>query len=84
MIDILNKFFFRSKGIKSANSSFQTLKEETNILKIFNSIEEFSEKSEIRYVGGCVRKIINNENVDDIDLAVNLIPEEVSEILKKK
>ena len=83
MIDILNKFFFRSKGIKSANSSFQTLKEETAILKIFNSIEEFSEKSEIRYVGGCVRKIINNEKVDDIDLAVNLIPDEVSDILKK-
>jgi tRNA nucleotidyltransferase/poly(A) polymerase len=32
---------------------------------------------------GCVRKIINNEEVDDIDLAVNLSPNEVLEILNK-
>tara|TARA_Y100001958_G_scaffold158370_1_gene156027 strand:+ start:177 stop:1310 length:1134 start_codon:yes stop_codon:yes gene_type:complete len=35
------------------------------------------------YVGGCVRKILNNEKVDDIDLATNLNPKQVCEILKK-
>ena len=39
--------------------------------------------SEIRYVGGCIRKILNNENVDDIDFAVNLKPNECIEALKK-
>ena len=39
-------------------------------------------KSEIRYVGGCVRKILNQEEVDDIDLAVNLNPNEVKECLQ--
>ena len=35
--------------------------------KIFEAINNFSEKGEIRYVGGCVRKVINKEIVDDID-----------------
>ena len=51
--------------------------------KIFEAINSHSSKSEIRYVGGCLRKILNNEKVDDIDLATNLNPLEVSETLKK-
>ena len=51
--------------------------------KIFEAINSHSSESEIRYVGGCLRKILNNEKVDDIDLATNLNPIEVSEILKK-
>ena len=54
------------------------------VRKIFEAINEYSEESEIQYVGGCVRKIINNEKVDDIDLATNLLPEQVCEVLKKK
>ena len=34
-------------------------------------------------MGGCLRKILNNEKVDEIDLATNLNPLEVTEILKK-
>ena len=41
-----------------------------------------TENSEIRYVGGCVRKIINKEEVDDIDLAVNINPSEVCQCLQ--
>ena len=51
--------------------------------KIFEAINSHTSESEIRYVGGCLRKILNNEKVDDIDLATNLNPIEVSEILKK-
>ena len=83
MITLLNKFFFQSKNFNSLNLSFQKLKKEIEIKKIFKVIEEFSATSEIRYVGGCVRKIINNEVIDDIDLAVNLNPDEVSKILKE-
>ena len=36
-----------------------------------------------KYVGGCIGKIINDEKVDDIDLATNLEPKEVCEALKK-
>ena len=35
-------------------------------------------------MGGCIRKIIKRENVDDIDLATNLKPNEVCEALKNK
>ena len=83
MITLLNKLFFRSKNFNSLSLAFQKIKKETEIKKIFKIIEEFSSTSEIRYVGGCVRKVINNEVVDDIDLAVNLNPNEISKIFKK-
>ena len=83
MITLLNKLFSRSKNFNSLNLAFQKLRKETEVKKIFKVIEEFSSTSEIRYVGGCVRKVINNEVIDDIDLAVNLNPDEVLEILKK-
>ena len=83
MITLLNKFFSQSKNFNSLNLSFQKLRKESEVKKIFKVIEEFSSTSEIRYVGGCVRKIINNEVVDDIDLAVNLNPDDVLKILKE-
>ena len=83
MITLLNKLFSQSKNFNSLSLSFQKLRKETEVKKIFKVIEEFSATSEIRYVGGCVRKIINNEVIDDIDLAVNLNPDEVSKILKE-
>ena len=46
-------------------------------------INNYSEESELRYVGGCIRKIINKERVDDIDLATNLEPYTICELLKK-
>ena len=83
MITILNKLCSSSKNFSSLHLKFKKIKEKTEIEKIFKAVEQFSDTSEIRYVGGCVRKIINNELVEDIDLAVNLSPSEVSKVLKK-
>jgi len=83
MIAIIDKLFLYSKNFNSVSLKFQKIKKETQIERIFDVIQKFSENSEIRYVGGCVRKILNDELVDDIDLAVNLSPEQVSEALKK-
>ena len=83
MITILNKLFSRSENINSLNLPFQKLKKETGVEKLFKVIEGFSDTSEIRYVGGCVRKILNNEQVDDIDLAANIEPIKVKEVLQK-
>jgi len=83
MINLFNKIFFQLKNLNSLNLVFKNLQKETGVEKIFKVINEFSDNSEIRYVGGCVRKIINHQKVDDIDLAVNLNPNEVSEIFKK-
>ena len=83
MIDLINKFFSSSKHLDSNPASFKELKKKKEIKKLFLAIENYSEDSEIRYVGGCVRKILNNEIVDDIDFAVNLKPEECSAALKE-
>ncbi len=82
MIDLLDKIFSRTKNLNYINLGFKSIKEKTEIDKIFQAIDSFSDTSEIRYVGGCVRKIINNEKIDDIDLAVNLEPKNVCEALK--
>ena len=84
MLNILNKFFSSTKNLNTINHRFIKLRKERNVAKIFDAIESYSNKAEIRYVGGCVRKIINNEKVDDIDLATNIDPTKVKEALKKK
>ena len=84
MNNLLDKIFFRYQNLNYIKSRFRDIKKNTEIEKIFSAIHSFSENSEIRYVGGCVRKIINKEKVDDIDLAVNLKPADVCEALKNK
>ncbi|MDB3885913.1 CCA tRNA nucleotidyltransferase [Candidatus Pelagibacter sp.] len=83
MNNLLDKIFFRSQNLKYINSGFKDIKKNTEVDQIFAAIQSFSKNSEIRYVGGCVRKIINRETVDDIDLAVNLKPKEVCDALNK-
>ncbi len=83
MIKLLDKFLKRTNNLDYISQGFKDLLNHTPVRKIFNSINEFSLNSEIRYVGGCVRKIIKKEDVDDIDLATNLNPKEVCDALKK-
>ena len=80
---LLDKFFFRSNNLDYISRKIKILSKHTNVNQIFNCIRTNSSLGEIRYVGGCIRKILNNETVDDIDLATNLKPEEVCEIFKK-
>ena len=83
MIKFLDRLFTRANNLDYVAKGFRNLSENTPVKKIFDSINKFSSNSEIRYVGGCVRKIIKKENVDDIDLATNLNPQEVCEALNK-
>ena len=84
MINLLNKIFSSSKNLNEQATSFETLKKSKAINQLFSAIESYSKNSEIRYVGGCIRKILNNEKIDDIDFAVNLKPNECIEVLNKK
>ncbi len=84
MKNFLDKFFSRSINLDYISQNLKQITLTTPANKIFEAINNFSEKSEIRYVGGCVRKVIKKENVDDIDLATNLTPPEVCEALKNK
>ena len=80
---LLDKILLRTNNLDYISLGIKNLTINTPANKIFNAINNHSDISEIRYVGGCVRKIINKENVDDIDLATNLNPKEVSSLLKK-
>ena len=82
MINFLNKFITRTKNLDYVVKSIRDLSKDTPVKKIFDSINNFSTNSEIRYVGGCIRNIIKKEVVDDIDLATNLNPQQVCEVLK--
>ena len=84
MNNLLDKIFFRSQNHNYINSGFKDIKKNTEVEQIFNAIHSFSTSSKIRYVGGCIRKIINKEKVHDIDLAVNLRPIDVCDALNKK
>ena len=83
MRNLFNKIFKNTKNLNNFNLSFNNLRKNFNSEKIFNSISKYSENSEARYVGGCVRKILNSEEVDDIDLATNLNPKEITNVLTK-
>ena len=83
MKNFFNKIFSSSKNLYSFKNNIKKLSITTPVKKIFEAINSHTSESEIRYVGGCLRKILNNEKVDDIDLATNLNPIEVAEILKK-
>ena len=83
MINFLDKIFLRSNNLDYISQNIRDLTNDTPANKVFEAINSYSLESEIRYVGGCVRKIINKEKIDDIDLASNLDPEEICEALKK-
>ena len=84
MKNLLDKIFFRSNNLDFVSKKIKDIILTIPVNQIFDAINSYSLESEIRYVGGCIRKIINNENIDDIDLATNLNPNQVCEALEKK
>ena len=82
MINFLNKLIKKTSNLDYIAKKIKDLSNNTPVKKIFDSVNEFSSSSEIRFVGGCIRKIIQKEIVDDIDLATNLNPQQICEVLK--
>ncbi len=83
MKSLLDNLFFRSNNLNIVSNNLKQISLDTPASKIFFAINSYSSLSEVRYVGGCVRKAIKGEKIDDIDLATNLEPQEVCEALKK-
>ena len=83
MKNFIKQIFSNSKNHDFIKENIKSLSKKKSIRQVFEAINSYSSDSEIRYVGGCLRKIINNEKVDDIDLATNLNPSEISEVLRK-
>ena len=82
MKNFFDKIFFRTNNLDNVSKNIRDLTIQTKSFKIFEAISNYSKFSEIRYVGGCLRKIINNEKINDLDFATNLEPKNVCEALK--
>tara|TARA_B110000438_G_scaffold290283_1_gene325822 strand:+ start:54 stop:1346 length:1293 start_codon:yes stop_codon:yes gene_type:complete len=81
IINKIDLFLYRQFGSEKTLKILQNIKE-TKV--IFSSLNEVEKKNEVRFVGGCIRKSLSGQNVDDIDLATSLEPNEVKKRLNKK
>ena len=82
MIKFLENLFKSRKNTFKDKVNFKELILNKEIQELFRSFNDYSNKAELRFVGGCLRKLISDEKVDDIDLSTNLNPQNVIEILK--
>tara|TARA_Y100000590_G_scaffold73904_1_gene81456 strand:- start:7701 stop:8999 length:1299 start_codon:yes stop_codon:yes gene_type:complete len=76
-----DRFFYKKFGSDKSVKLLENIKEAQ---KIFAYLNEIGEENKVRFVGGCVRKALCGENIDDIDLATSLKPEEVKKKLFEK
>ena len=77
----LKRIFSLNKKIDKNSYDFSSLLQRREVIKLFEIFKSSSIQGEIRFVGGCVRNVLSNKLVDDIDIATNLQPKEVKEIL---
>ena len=77
----VDRYLFKIFGSEKSIKLLQNIKEAQEIFSILNTV---GEQSRVRFVGGCVRKALSGESIDDIDLATSLKPNEVKEMLIKK
>ena len=78
---MLNLSFNFLKNIKSFIFPFYRNKD---LKFIFKKLQESSpgDKVAARFVGGCVRKHLSNEKIDDIDIATILTTDQIKEKFK--
>ena len=76
-----DRFLYKKFGSDKGTKFLENIREAQIIFSYLNKI---GKQSEVRFVGGCVRKAICGENIDDIDLATSLEPDEVKKRLNKE
>ena len=76
-----DRFLYKKFGSDKSTKFLENIREAHIIFSYLNKI---GKESEVRFVGGCVRKAICGENIDDIDLATSLEPQEVKKRLNKE
>jgi len=81
MEKILKKKTFYQK-IKNIFFPFYRSKDINNLFKILEK-NKSKDNQAAMFVGGCVRKFLNNEIIDDIDIATIFSPEEIKEKFKE-
>ena len=81
IISRTDRFLYKKFGSDKSVKFLENIKEAQTI---FSYLDEIGKESKVRFVGGCVRKSLCGENIDDIDLATSLEPDEVKKRLIKK
>jgi len=76
-----DRLLYKKFGSDKSTKLLENIKEAKIIFSYLNDI---GKESAVRFVGGCVRKAICGENIDDIDLATSLDPNEVKKRLNKE
>ena len=59
-----DRFLYKKFGSDKGTKFLENIREAQII---FSHLNEIGKESEVRFVGGCVRKSISGENIDDID-----------------
>ena len=77
----IDSFFYKKFKSYKTTKSLENIREAQ---EIFSYLNEVGKETKVRFVGGCVRKALSGEVIDDIDLATSLTPEEVKKILSEK
>ena len=76
-----DRLLYKKFGSDKSTKPLENIKEAKIIFSYLNDI---GKESAVRFVGGCVRKAICGESIDDIDLATSLEPDEVKKRLNKE
>ena len=74
-------FLFKKFGSDKSVKLLENIKEAKII---FTYLNEIGEENVARFVGGCVRKSLTGEIIDDVDLATTLEPNEVKKKLLER
>ena len=80
IISKTDRFLYKKFGSDKSVKFLENLKEAKII---FSCLNEIGEEDKVRFVGGCVRKALCGENIDDVYLATSLEPDEVKKRLSK-
>jgi len=81
IISKTDNFFYRFFGSDKSVKSLQNISEAE---KIFSFLNHDDKEDRVRFVGGCVRKALCGDELDDIDLATSLEPHEAKRRLIKE
>ena len=76
-----DRLLYKKFGSDKSTKPLENIKEAKIIFSYLNDI---GKESAVRFVGGCVRKAICGESIDDIDLATSFEPNEVKKRLNKE
>ena len=77
----IDRFFYKTFKSDKSTKFLENIKEAQII---FSHLNETGKEGKVRFVGGCVRRALCGENINDIDLATSLEPNEVKKRLNKK